>query len=160
MGDCKDGSSIVESTGYSFRRTWFGSQHPQGGSQPSITPVPRGPISSSGLTYKHANAYTYTRNKIHTSFKGVTGRYVSEILSQKEKKSSFCWAREMVQWARYLLLSLSPEFCSGNPHGGSRELSTLGCPLAFIAAGFLAHTPPHTYKVNKYKNRIIFIDLS
>lgn len=46
-------------------------------------------MSSSGLTYIHANAHTYTKNKTHTSFKGMADRCDSEILSQKEKRTLF-----------------------------------------------------------------------
>jgi hypothetical protein len=63
---------VVHSTSCSVREPMFGSQHPHGPSQPSVTPFPGDPVPSSGL-YGHCTHIVYK----HT---GRQGNYTHEII--------------------------------------------------------------------------------
>jgi hypothetical protein len=59
----KRGLEMVKST-YSFRGPCFGSHHPHGDSQPSVTSVPRYPTSSPDLYEQEAHMWcSYTHRK-------------------------------------------------------------------------------------------------
>jgi hypothetical protein len=49
-----------------FKRTGLSSQHPHGGSQPSVAPVPEHPIASSDLHRHQACKHKYSHN-LHTN---------------------------------------------------------------------------------------------
>ena len=62
----RDGS-VIKNTGCSCRGPRFSSQHPHGGSQPSVTPAPGNLMPSSGLSWHpptHTETPTYTHKQV------------------------------------------------------------------------------------------------
>jgi hypothetical protein len=54
-----DDGSEVKGTGHSSGGPWFHSQHPHGGSQPSVTSVPGDPSPFSRYTYIQTNTHMH-----------------------------------------------------------------------------------------------------
>lgn len=72
----RDGSE-VKNAGYSCRRPRFSSQHPQGSSQPSTTPVSEDLMTSLGLHQKFMHTvqkHTCSKTGIHLKYK-----YISQL---------------------------------------------------------------------------------
>ena len=79
---------MVKSAGCSCKEPRFNSQHPHGGSQPSITPAPGDLMLSSGLcghcmhmylsiytvtyTHTHTHTYIYTHTETHIYIYRIT----------------------------------------------------------------------------------------
>ena len=84
----RDGSAVRD-TGCSSRRLEFNSQHPHGGSHPSVTLVPWDLMPSSGVPMHRENTHIYIKCKRNKSFKKRRERQ-KENYSRSQRQHQTC----------------------------------------------------------------------